>query len=489
MPRKPPDPKRDGRDERAEQEVIDAVVGDPATHRRVLGFLNDAVRADDLMFEPPTAILGEGHLFPDHDPVRPHGEQPLLPAEVAHEVLALRDARFPLGFRHLNELRQLIDLDRWRWLFEWLSRRFRGSWSDFPHHIPGRGPGGIAGVVHAAVLHTGQVLFITADETTLLWDPQNATPATFEDPVNQPHLMPGGYSQLCSHHVFLSDGQLLTVGGGGYGHNPLAHWGYRFNPTTKTWTRTAGSMAESRWYPTVVKLGDQGVTANDHRVLVTCGHGGGDMEIYDEGSDSFTPVTGDTKTFPSLYPGLHLLPSHAVLYSGTGWGSAGPNAGPFGGASDDQSAFFSMTGPTTGAWHDIAPVSPARPDRTKGMSVMLLANTPPYVRVLVVGGADPSTNHTYELLDATALSPAANWSPPAAFPDGEHRSLAASCCSPTATCSCAAASNTPTRRARCSTRARTHGHRWRRCHRNATTTRSRSSCRAVRSLSPAGTTP
>lgn len=45
-------------------------------------------------------------------------------------------------------------------------------------------------MVHAALLHTGRVLFITADETTLLWNPEDATPTAFEDPVNQPHLIP-----------------------------------------------------------------------------------------------------------------------------------------------------------------------------------------------------------------------------------------------------------------------------------------------------------
>ncbi|HZN38760.1 MAG TPA: hypothetical protein VFD82_08145 [Planctomycetota bacterium] len=34
-----------------------------------------------------------------------------------------------------------------------------------------------------------------------------------EDPVNQPDTMPAGYSQLCGHHVFLTDGDLLSVGG------------------------------------------------------------------------------------------------------------------------------------------------------------------------------------------------------------------------------------------------------------------------------------
>ena len=63
------------------------------------------------------------------------------------------------------------------------------------------------------------------------------------------------------------------------------------------------------------------------------------------------------------------------------------------------------------------------PDRTKGMSVMLLSTTPPYVRVLVAGGLDPATNNTYEIMDVSTLSPATNWAPAQPFPDGEHRSL------------------------------------------------------------------
>jgi hypothetical protein len=171
----------------------------------------------------------------------------------------------------------------------------------------------------------------------------------------------------------------------------------------------------------VMTLGDKRF-ANSHEVLVTCGHGSGDMEIYDEGSDSFVEVTsGDTKGFPSLYPGLHLLPNNAVFYSRTGWATAGAGGGPFGG--DDQSSYFVFTGATAGVWNDIAPVTPAMPDRTKGMSVMLLSSTPPYVRILVVGGSDSSTNNTYEILDATALSPAANWGISQPFPDNQHRSL------------------------------------------------------------------
>jgi hypothetical protein len=58
------------------------------------------------------------------------------------------------------------------------------------------------------------------------------------------------------------------------------------------------------------------------------------------------------------------------------------------------------------------------------MSVMLLSATAPYVRVMVLGGVDVSTNGTYEILDASVLSTATNWGAPISFPDGQHRSLA-----------------------------------------------------------------
>ena len=399
----------------------------PAVHRRVLNYINEAIYPQDLMYEKLTTTHGEGDFIHEDNPeeMRVKRNQ-ILDYKTAKQILDLRDIHYPLGFRNFEEVLDITRLNSKYFdvFLHHFSNMFYGSWAAFPQNIPRRGPGSIDGVVHAGLLHTGQVLFITADETTMLWNPDDTTPATFEDPVNQPHLTPNamdGYSVLCSGHSFLSDGRFLAVGGGGYGHNSKAIWGYKFDPTSKTWTRTAGSMVHERWYPTVLTMGDQRI-ANSHELLVTCGHGGGDMEIYDEVSDSFREVTlGDDKPFPSLYPGLHLLPNHNIFYSRTGWGSAGSGGGPFLG--DDQSAYFVFTGPSTGVWNNIAPVSPSMPDRTKGMSVMILSNTAPYVRILVVGGSDPSTNNTYEIIDTTSLSPSANWGTSTAFPDGEHRSL------------------------------------------------------------------
>ncbi len=400
----------------------------PAVHRRILNFLNEAISAADLEYLKPLFIH-------DHEgvPIHDHEDQTVsqnrvLDHDIAQKIINYRDLEYPLGFRHLKELfsGDLLNSGVLDTLKHHLGEFNFGEWFSLPSEsqIPRRGSmhqgdRTYDGVIHAALLHTGSILFITADETTLLWNPEDLTPASFQDPRNQPHTMPEGYSQLCGHHVFLSDGRLLSLGGGGYGPNPIARWGYKFDPIEKTWARTSTPMSDSRWYPTAVALGDR-------KVLVACGHGTGEIDIYDEAADRFTKVDLDNKPFFNLYPGLHLLPNHLIFYSRTGWGSAFRellNPLQTTGGSDEQSAYFSLTGANTGLWRDIAPASPSIADRTKGMSVMVYSNTPPNARVLVFGGADPSTNNTYEVIDASSLSPNSSWSAPIPFPDGEHRSL------------------------------------------------------------------
>jgi hypothetical protein len=203
-----------------------AVQLDLALHRRVLNFLNEAIQPQDLMFEklpPPNPEMDHDHeVHEDHEERRAVDRRRILGPDIAKEIIEFRDREFPLGFRNVKELLELEAFTRehLETLQQAFSNSFYGSWSVFPQAIPRRGPGGYDGVVHAAMLHSGKVLFITADETTLLWNPNDTTPATFEDPLNQPHLTPDatlGYSVLCGGHAFLSDGQLLVVGGGGSG--------------------------------------------------------------------------------------------------------------------------------------------------------------------------------------------------------------------------------------------------------------------------------
>lgn len=400
----------------------------PAEHRMLLKRINEAVRADELVYgKPLTGHVHPKHVHPEHEHEH-HEPEPLIDPKWARKILEFRDERYPLGFRHWEELREIRDfraelLDR---LVFSVSSAVLGRWDDFPVDIPRRGDGTKDGVVHAALLKSGKVLFITADETTLLWDPEDATAGTFEDPANQPHLMPGGYSQLCGHHVQLSDpaGSLLSVGGGGYSPNDLAKAGYIFDPETQQWRRTANDMADDKWYPTAVSLGGK-------KLLIASGNSSnGDMEIFDENTETFHPITGDDKIFPNLYPGLHILPNNAIFYSRTGFGNAG--AGPGGVAYDDpalspdrlggkRGAYFTLNASKTGGtWQKIVP-SPI--NRVKGFSVTLLKSTPPYVRVMVMGGVDDLTNNTYEMFDASVLSPTASFDPAEPVPDGENRTL------------------------------------------------------------------
>jgi hypothetical protein len=160
---------------------------DPAIHRRVLNFLNEAIRSQDLMFEklpPPNPEMDHAH--EDNRQAQVLDRRRILDPDIAKNIVEFRDREFPLGFRNVKELLELeaFTPEHLETLQQAFSNSFYGSWSVFPQTIPHRGPGGYDGVVHAAMLHTGKVLFITADETTLLWNPEDTTPAAFEDPLN-----------------------------------------------------------------------------------------------------------------------------------------------------------------------------------------------------------------------------------------------------------------------------------------------------------------
>src|SRR5262249_53530847 len=280
--------------------------------------------------------------------------------------------------------------------------------STLPYVIPRQG-GGSVSIVHAALLHTGKVLFLD-DGPTPIWDPNDEVNPQFEFPVNNPD-----YSLTCSGHSFLSNGQLLVVGGGGFGPRAGANRGFKFDPVAKTWTKTVGDMSKVRWYPTAVTTGDNRMFVvggvNENFTLLN------DIEVYDEASDSFSAVSGATLGFPNLYPGLHLLPNGTLFYTRTGWGHAA-GASP---ASLDSSSYLSFSGPTVGAWSSIAP---STINRCKGMSVMIYRNTCPHTRILVVGGCDSSgagINSAAEIIDASFLSPTSAWTLTAPLPDTNLR--------------------------------------------------------------------
>ena len=326
----------------------------PAHHKRILRYVNDAASPFDLMTMPVRPMSAEQMAQMGSGATEMDKDTKLMDAKSARAIFELREREFPLGFTNVSQFAKIRDINIGKFI-KWLSDATYGSWQTLPYTIPRQG-GGSVSIVHAALMHTGKVLFLD-DGPTPIWDPTDEVNPQFEFPVNNPD-----YSLTCSGHSFLSNGNLLVVGGGGFGPVAGANKGFKFDPVANNWTQSAGNMNVVRWYPTAVTTGDSRMLVvggwNENAILQN------DIEVYDESSDSFVPVIGATLGFPNLYPGLHLLPNNVLFYSRTGWGHAGGSPP----ASLDSSSYFHFTGSTIGSWASIAA---STINRCKGMSVMI----------------------------------------------------------------------------------------------------------------------
>jgi len=250
-------------------------------------------------------------------------------------------------------------------------------------------------VVHAAVLHTGKVLLWagTAEVgdplVSRLWDPAT------DQRTGQTY----GEDLFCSGHAFLPDGRLCVGGGAPIGSMRST---YIFDPGPETWTKVA-DMLEARWYPTLLTL-------PDGRILAVSGSGASQVEVYDAAADTWTLVAGATRSFPELYPSLHLLPSGQIFYSRCGWAMAD--------TADTRTAYLQLTGPAAGSWTPLG--QQQFDDRQEGTAVLQIDTTAgqPTSRVYVIGGgvsgaATVRNPQTTEEIDLTAISPTTAWATPA----------------------------------------------------------------------------
>jgi Galactose oxidase-like, Early set domain len=342
-------------------------------HKRALDVLNRARRPEDLK-----RLLGDK-----------------LNRKDAQNILMACKKCGPYGFRHLHEF---IKFEIPDWIIDLILRLFgRGSRGEWTSPYETVMDNGVAyHVAHASVLKNGWVLFMpeSSTKTTLLWNAANESNAEFEWMINEPDE-----KLFCAGHAFLSDGRLLVCGGGGGGPSGVDR-AYIFNPDGNSWTATGTNMTRARWYPTVVSLAD------GRKILVASGAPEtGTVEIYDEVDDRFDVVTGPdaSRSFPQLYPGLHLLPGGEVYYTRTGFASAGP--GPGGNYDSlNTNAYFRLTGPTEGEWVEIEDEM-EHPYRARGMSVLLFDDKPPLTRVLIVGGGSPPGSETSELSNLSTINP------------------------------------------------------------------------------------
>ncbi len=265
-----------------------------------------------------------------------------------------------------------------------------GRWDVAPY------TSGVIGV-HAALLHTNQVLFWSfrpPDDPNQDPNPPLYAVSTVLDLASGSLLHPSYEGPLpdlenifCGGHAFLPDGRLIVVGGDREGYvrpTPVkaihefvpggpggGHWHY------------LGDMRKPRWYPSATTL-------PDGRVLIAGGHARSDIpplevnntfEVYDRAL-GLTPETG---VLDILHPGAGLYPFVLVLPDRTALVHAATTTQFL-----DLQSFQVLPGQLEAA------ARPDRASRTYGVegSVALLplrpTSDPPYrATVMLIGGGGP----------------------------------------------------------------------------------------------------
>ena len=214
--------------------------------------------------------------------------------------------------------------------------------------------------VHAALLHTGKVLFFAGSGnnafrfnspdfgneakgifTSVVWDFVNNT---FDHP---PTLRKGGAGSrpidfFCCGHCCLPDGRIVVAGGtdkydtdivnGQMQPDPKGFFGSKDalifdpaagNPATGEWILIK-PMAHGRWYPTIIMLSDGSVLATSG--LDEAGVGPGTAAQLERNSAPSTAAwTGGRNFNLPLYPHLFLLANGQLFYSGGKMDTQGPS--------------------------------------------------------------------------------------------------------------------------------------------------------------------
>ncbi|MET7304372.1 galactose oxidase-like domain-containing protein [Embleya sp. NPDC005575] len=207
--------------------------------------------------------------------------------------------------------------------------------------------------VHAALVHTGKIVFFSGDEhdpgrhflgrsdrrhidSTRIYDCRSGAVRVLPSPEVPPDAR--SPDLFCCGHALLPDGRLLVAGGTETwafglgdpdpgGHHVNQHFtGLRYTwifdpeapPGANPWIRVA-DMRDGRWYPTLVTLGDGDCLALwGHPSQATHGvHSNHDVEVFSGRSKSWTvlgllPVSNQATL---VYPRLHVLTNGEVFFA------------------------------------------------------------------------------------------------------------------------------------------------------------------------------
>ncbi|MDP9339399.1 MAG: chitobiase/beta-hexosaminidase C-terminal domain-containing protein [Acidobacteriota bacterium] len=251
----------------------------------------------------------------------------------------------------------------------------QGTWQTLPNLMP-------INPVHTTLMANGKILVVSGSgnypaQTTFtvgVWDPSNNSITTQTQ----------NWDMFCNGMILLPDGRPFILGGN-LQYDPFFGWlrTAAYDPATGKYADME-DMAHGRWYPTPTVLGDGRVMVFSG--LTETGGTNSQVEIYKVGVGWSAPTTANFT--PPLYPRMHLLPSGKVFYSGSG----------------TQSRTFD---PSTNTWSGVIATTLFASNRGYGSSVLLpLTPANGYKpRVMIFGGANPSTNTT-EIIDLSAATPA-----------------------------------------------------------------------------------
>ena len=202
--------------------------------------------------------------------------------------------------------------------------------------------------VHAAMLHTGKVLFFAGSGnsafrffsrdfgneakqifTSVVWDPTKNVfdQNTFDHPPTLRRADLSVIDFFCCGHTFLGDGKIL-VGGGTEDYDKIikngqmqgAGHGFKgtfdailFDPVTERWTAVQ-KMTHGRWYPTLLMLGNTKVLAFSGLDEKGGGPAGNTIEINENPENAAWHEVGNYDL--PLYPHLFQLSDGRVFFTG-----------------------------------------------------------------------------------------------------------------------------------------------------------------------------
>jgi hypothetical protein len=286
-------------------------------------------------------------------------------------------------------------------------------------------------VVHAVMMYTGHVLWFSGgaergyrNEATIF----NPSTETVVRTVRFPRGGGNPVDVFCSYHVQVEDGSILTIGGTGHGADAqgtgIAAL-IMLQPHNRRFRTEVRTMAQARWYPTAVVMGDGRILVASGRLEHDTTRGSyfyGDpnyiadkVEVLARARNGYYAASTVTQTAGagpppllwkvSIYPGLHLTKGPnggTIVYTGTNWGyevtSGGdraPNT-PTGhvvpiDTHPTRTFQFSAAGATTASFTEPRragrKIHPHFPLREEGMSVLLPLRPPNYdAKILLFGG-------------------------------------------------------------------------------------------------------